>query len=104
MGWRLAGLGLRLPGWLNDAPLAPASCTLPGSLPARPSCAPACPPAPRPAVVNASLSFGQLSYRDTDATPASSARYHPLIQQKRLVTGQAKGSEAQAVRGGMAPQ
>lgn len=38
-----------------------------------------------------------LSYRDTDQS-AAGPNFHPLIQQKRLVTGQRKGDTPQAVR------
>lgn len=38
-----------------------------------------------------------LSYRDTDQS-AAGPNFHPLIQQKRLVTGQRKGDTPQVVR------
>ncbi len=40
-----------------------------------------------------------LSYRDTDQS-AAGPNFHPLIQQKRLVTGQRKGDKPQVVRPG----
>lgn len=40
-----------------------------------------------------------LSYRDTDLS-AAGPNFHPLIQQKRLVTGQRKGDVPQAVSAG----
>ena len=39
-----------------------------------------------------------LSYRDTDQS-AAGPNFHPLIQQKRLVTGQRKEDMPQVVRG-----
>lgn len=43
------------------------------------------------------VSYSMLSYRDTDV-----GAYHPLILQKRLVTGAAKGDFPQGVSGGWA--
>lgn len=57
---------------------------------------------PRPArtpatAANRTVSFTQLSYRDTDVS-AGGPNFHPLIQQKRLATGQAKDDFPQVVR------